>query len=91
MIGLVSIVCLQAADVICCTCISAGDFRLKGITFRAVLVDEATQVIIYISLIHSFTVIVVGTRARMSCATRVGRATVGTRWRSSTTRSCCYV
>lgn len=34
---------LNAADVICCTCVGAGDPRLSKITFRTVLVDEATQ------------------------------------------------
>jgi regulator of nonsense transcripts 1 len=34
---------LSAADVVCCTCISAGDFRLKTLQFRSVLVDESTQ------------------------------------------------
>lgn len=34
---------LQAADVICCTCVGAGDPRLQGLSFTKVLVDEATQ------------------------------------------------
>ena len=34
---------LQAADVICCTCVGAGDPRLANMRFRQVLVDEATQ------------------------------------------------
>ncbi|MCO5598802.1 hypothetical protein L7F22_052901 [Adiantum nelumboides] len=34
---------LNAADVICCTCVGSGDPRLSKITFRTVLVDEATQ------------------------------------------------
>ncbi|KRZ53978.1 Regulator of nonsense transcripts 1 [Trichinella nativa] len=34
---------LQQADVICCTCVAAGDLRLAGIGFRAVLIDESTQ------------------------------------------------
>lgn len=34
---------LKAANVICCTCTAAGDFRLKRFRFRTVLVDEATQ------------------------------------------------
>ena len=34
---------LQAADVICCTCIGAGDPRLSNFRFRQVLIDEATQ------------------------------------------------
>lgn len=34
---------LHNADVVCCTCVGAGDPRLARIKFRAVLVDEATQ------------------------------------------------
>ncbi|KRX60317.1 Regulator of nonsense transcripts 1, partial [Trichinella sp. T9] len=34
---------LKQADVICCTCVAAGDSRLAGIRFRAVLIDESTQ------------------------------------------------
>jgi regulator of nonsense transcripts 1 len=36
---------LQHADVICCTCIAAGDKRFSGVKnrFRYVLVDESTQ------------------------------------------------
>eukprot|EP00158_Paraphelidium_tribonemae_P004931 Partr_v1_DN27061_c0_g2_i1_m28571 putative Regulator of nonsense transcripts len=34
---------LTNADVICCTCVGAGDPRLAGMTFRTVLIDEATQ------------------------------------------------
>jgi regulator of nonsense transcripts 1 len=36
---------LQAAHVICCTCVGAGDPRLKNFRFRQVLIDEATQAI----------------------------------------------
>ncbi|GKY90300.1 ATP-dependent helicase NAM7 [Mayamaea pseudoterrestris] len=36
---------LQAADVICTTCVGAGDPRLKNFRFRQVLIDEATQAI----------------------------------------------
>lgn len=36
---------LQAADVICATCVSAGDPRLKNFRFRQVLIDEATQAV----------------------------------------------
>ncbi|KAJ1460763.1 AAA domain-containing protein [Pelagophyceae sp. CCMP2097] len=36
-------VLLQAADVICSTCVGAGDSRLAGFRFRQVLIDEATQ------------------------------------------------
>lgn len=36
---------LQAADVICCTCVGAGDPRMKKFRFRQVLLDEATQAI----------------------------------------------
>lgn len=35
--------CLQAADVICCTCVGAGDPRLAKMQFRSVLIDESTQ------------------------------------------------
>jgi regulator of nonsense transcripts 1 len=42
---------LQAADVICCTCVGAGDPRLKNFRFRQVLIDEATQAIEAESLI----------------------------------------
>ncbi|TIC60122.1 hypothetical protein E3Q03_03448 [Wallemia mellicola] len=34
---------LNAADVICCTCVGAGDPRLSKLKFRTVLIDEATQ------------------------------------------------
>jgi regulator of nonsense transcripts 1 len=34
---------LQAADVICCTCVAAGDPRLKDFRFRQILIDESTQ------------------------------------------------
>eukprot|EP00124_Ichthyophonus_hoferi_P000001 Ihof_evm1s1 gene=Ihof_evmTU1s1 len=34
---------LKAADVVCCTCVGAGDSRLAGMRFRHVLIDESTQ------------------------------------------------
>lgn len=34
---------LSAADVICTTCVGAGDARLSKLKFRTVLIDEATQ------------------------------------------------
>jgi regulator of nonsense transcripts 1 len=34
---------LQAADVICTTCVGAGDPRLSNFRFRQILIDEATQ------------------------------------------------
>ncbi len=34
---------LQHADVICCTCVGAGDPRLARFKFRTVLIDESTQ------------------------------------------------
>lgn len=34
---------LQAADVICCTCVGTGDPRLAKMQFRSVLIDESTQ------------------------------------------------
>lgn len=34
---------LGAADVICCTCVGAGDPRLAKLKFRTVLIDESTQ------------------------------------------------
>lgn len=34
---------LKAANVICCTCVGAGDPRLAGMKFERVLVDESTQ------------------------------------------------
>lgn len=34
---------LNAADVICCTCVGAGDPRLSKMKFRTVLIDESTQ------------------------------------------------
>lgn len=34
---------LLAADVICTTCVTAGDSRLSSFRFRSILVDEATQ------------------------------------------------
>ena len=37
-------VCLfQHTDVICCTCVGAGDPRLAKMQFRSVLIDESTQ------------------------------------------------
>ncbi|GFZ00871.1 RNA helicase [Actinidia rufa] len=33
----------QSADVICCTCVGAGDPRLASFRFRQVLIDESTQ------------------------------------------------
>ena len=35
---------LVGADVICCTCVSAGDPRLAKFSFKMVLIDESTQV-----------------------------------------------
>lgn len=34
---------LDAADVICCTCVGAGDPRVSGIKFHSILIDEAMQ------------------------------------------------
>jgi regulator of nonsense transcripts 1 len=34
---------LKNADVVCCTCVGAGDYRLNELTFRSVLIDESTQ------------------------------------------------
>ena len=34
---------LSAADVICCTCVGAGDPRLSNFRFKQVLIDESTQ------------------------------------------------
>lgn len=34
---------LQHADVICTTCVGAGDPRLSKFRFRTVLIDESTQ------------------------------------------------
>jgi regulator of nonsense transcripts 1 len=34
---------LNSADVICCTCVGAGDPRLAKMKFRTVLIDESTQ------------------------------------------------
>ncbi|QDZ18536.1 RNA helicase UPF1 [Chloropicon primus] len=34
---------LKAADVICCTCVGAGDPRLRKMKFKHVLIDESTQ------------------------------------------------
>lgn len=33
----------MAADVICCTCVGAGDPRLSACCFQKVLIDECTQ------------------------------------------------
>jgi len=33
----------MSADVICCTCVGAGDPRLSKLRFRSVLIDESTQ------------------------------------------------
>lgn len=34
---------LMNADVICCTCVGAGDPRLAKMQFRSILIDESTQ------------------------------------------------
>eukprot|EP01098_Paradermamoeba_levis_P007640 TRINITY_DN3174_c0_g1_i1.p1 TRINITY_DN3174_c0_g1~~TRINITY_DN3174_c0_g1_i1.p1 ORF type:complete len:673 (+),score=196.54 TRINITY_DN3174_c0_g1_i1:212-2020(+) len=34
---------LQNADVICCTCVGAGDPRITSLRFRQILIDESTQ------------------------------------------------
>ncbi|XP_037937832.1 regulator of nonsense transcripts 1 homolog isoform X1 [Teleopsis dalmanni] len=34
---------LEAADVICCTCVGAGDARLARIKFSSILIDESMQ------------------------------------------------
>ena len=34
---------LKGADVVCCTCVGAGDDLLEAFTFRVACVDEATQ------------------------------------------------
>jgi regulator of nonsense transcripts 1 len=34
---------LRNADVICCTCVGAGDPRLSKFQFKTVLIDESTQ------------------------------------------------
>lgn len=34
---------LEDADVICCTCIAAGDERLSSMKFHAILIDESMQ------------------------------------------------
>ena len=34
---------LRSADVICCTCVGAGDPRLRKLKFKSVLIDESTQ------------------------------------------------
>ena len=38
-----SVVSFQHADVICTTCVGAGDPRLSKFRFRTVLIDESTQ------------------------------------------------
>ena len=39
---------LTNADVICCTCVSAGDPRLARFKFKMVLIDESTQVMVLV-------------------------------------------
>lgn len=34
---------LQHADVICCTCVGAGDPRIANMNFKYTLIDESTQ------------------------------------------------
>jgi regulator of nonsense transcripts 1 len=34
---------LQSSEVICCTCVGAGDPRLEAFTFKNVIIDEATR------------------------------------------------
>lgn len=45
MVSCVDIVLIlsKSADVICCTCVGAGDPRIAKLTFRTVLIDEGTQ------------------------------------------------
>lgn len=38
---------LEAADVICCTCVGAGDPRLVRLKFHSILIDESMQVNIF--------------------------------------------
>lgn len=41
--GCLSFSISQNADVICCTCVGAGDPRLAKMQFRSILIDESTQ------------------------------------------------
>lgn len=34
---------MEAADVICCTCVGAGDPRLHRLKFHSILIDESMQ------------------------------------------------
>ena len=34
---------LEAADVLCCTCVGAGDPRLARLKFHSILIDESMQ------------------------------------------------
>jgi regulator of nonsense transcripts 1 len=70
---------LNAADVICCTCVGAGDPRLAKLKFRTVLIDEATQaaepgelhcLIFFTLLSHSRVYDPFGARVQTSCAGR---------------------
>lgn len=47
----VSISPIQQADVVCCTCVAAGDRRLSQCDFEMVLIDECGQVS-YVLLTH---------------------------------------
>jgi regulator of nonsense transcripts 1 len=46
---------LQAADVICTTCVGAGDPRLTNFRFRQLLIDESTQGECHSLWLYSFT------------------------------------
>lgn len=41
--GFICFYLFQNADVICCTCVGAGDPRLAKMQFRSILIDESTQ------------------------------------------------
>ena len=78
---------LGAADVICCTCVGAGDPRLSKLKFKTVLIDEATQAAepgsqtLYLELIVSSYV-----SFRMHDPSCIGLQASRPRWGSPATR-----
>jgi len=76
---------LNAADVICVTCVGAGDPRLSKFKFRTVLIDEATQSAEPGEYLPQFPGLVAN--VRMYDPPRHGLQTSRTGRRSSATRS----
>lgn len=81
---------LSAADVICCTCVGAGDPRLSKFKFRTVLIDEATQAAEPGMLCNTFCDQILTLDARVHDSSRPWLQTSCPGWRPSTTRASHY-